>query len=80
MRQTKIISADILNTFPQVDEAEVEKMLQEEVKKNDKKIVVLDDGKIAAVGTHEELLATNAIYQEVYQSQNRTGLEEGGVA
>ena len=44
------------------------------------KIVVLDDGKIAAVGTHEELLATNAIYQEVYQSQNRTGLEEGGVA
>ncbi len=44
------------------------------------KIVVLDDGKIAAVGTHEELLASNGIYQEVYRSQNRTGLEEGGVA
>ncbi len=44
------------------------------------KIVVLDDGKIAAVGTHGELLASNGIYQEVYRSQNRTGLEEGGVA
>ncbi|MBO5215083.1 MAG: ABC transporter ATP-binding protein [Clostridia bacterium] len=35
------------------------------------KIIVLDDGKIDGVGTHEELLATNAIYQEVYFSQNK---------
>ncbi|MGX8710220.1 MAG: ABC transporter ATP-binding protein [bacterium] len=37
------------------------------------KIVVLDDGKINAVGTHEELLGTCAIYREVYESQNRGG-------
>lgn len=33
------------------------------------KIVVLDGGRINGVGTHEELLKTNAIYQEVYNSQ-----------
>lgn len=33
------------------------------------KIVVLDDDHIAGLGTHKELLASNAIYQEIYQSQ-----------
>lgn len=33
------------------------------------KIIVLDNGKISAFGTHEELLKHNQIYQEVYQSQ-----------
>ena len=33
------------------------------------KIVILDDDHIAGVGTHEELLAGNRIYQEIYQSQ-----------
>lgn len=33
------------------------------------KIIVLDEGKINAIGTHEELLRTNAIYKEVYESQ-----------
>lgn len=33
------------------------------------RIIVLDDGKIDAVGTHEELLGTNRIYTEVYKSQ-----------
>ena len=37
------------------------------------KIVVLDNGQIDAVGTHEELLKTCQIYQEVYYSQNRIG-------
>lgn len=32
-------------------------------------ILLLDDGRISAVGTHEELLRTNAIYQDIYQSQ-----------
>ncbi|HBL81861.1 MAG TPA: ABC transporter [Clostridiales bacterium] len=34
------------------------------------KIVVLDEGKICGVGTHEELLASNEEYQEIYYSQN----------
>ena len=38
------------------------------------KIVVLEDGKIDAVGTHAELLKTCDIYREVYQSQNRGGV------
>lgn len=33
------------------------------------KIVILDDDHIAGVGTHEELLAGNSIYQEIYNSQ-----------
>lgn len=41
------------------------------------KIVVLDDGKINAVGTHDELLKTCSIYQEVYRSQQK-GTVEGG--
>ena len=40
-------------------------------------IVVMDDGQINAVGTHEELLARNAIYQEVYYSQNKAGDDNG---
>lgn len=35
------------------------------------RIVVLDDGRIDGVGTHEELLKTNEIYQEVYRSQTQ---------
>ena len=38
------------------------------------KIVVLDDGKVNAVGTHEGLLKTCPIYQEVYDSQTKGGL------
>ena len=37
------------------------------------RIIVLDDGRISGIGTHEELLASNAIYQEVYQSQMKGG-------
>lgn len=33
------------------------------------KIIILEDGKVHAVGTHEELLKNNEIYQEIYQSQ-----------
>ena len=32
-------------------------------------IVILDDGKIKGIGTHEELLKNNSIYQEIYESQ-----------
>ncbi len=39
------------------------------------RIIVLDDGEINAIGSHEELLGTNEIYTEVYKSQ-----QEGSVA
>lgn len=37
------------------------------------KIIVMDDGEINAIGNHEELLASNPIYQEVYASQVKGG-------
>ena len=37
------------------------------------RILVLENGQINGLGTHEELLATNAIYQEVYNSQTQGG-------
>ena len=37
------------------------------------RIVVLDDGKISGIGTHEELLRDNEIYREVYESQQKGG-------
>ncbi len=39
-------------------------------------IIVLDDGHIDQIGTHETLLKTNKIYQEVYYTQNRNGGQE----
>lgn len=33
------------------------------------KIIVMDDGKVVGIGTHDELLAENEIYQEIYYSQ-----------
>ena len=38
-------------------------------------ILVMDDGKLAACGTHEELLQSCKIYQEVYYSQNKGGAQ-----
>ena len=35
------------------------------------RIIVMNDGQIDAIGRHEELLATNAIYQEVYEMQTQ---------
>lgn len=39
-------------------------------------IIVLDDGKVLGVGTSEELLKTNNIYREVYESQVKGGGED----
>lgn len=40
------------------------------------KILVMDDGKIKAMGTHEELLLTSPLYQEIYETQRD---REGGI-
>ena len=39
-------------------------------------IVVMNDGRIDAIGTHEELIKNNKIYQEVYFTQNKVGGEQ----
>ena len=41
-------------------------------------IVILEDGKIHATGTHEQLLASDPIYQEIYTSQMKGGEDHGG--
>ncbi|ETA74469.1 ABC transporter, ATP-binding protein [Ligilactobacillus equi DPC 6820] len=40
---------------------------------NADQIIVLDDGKVAGVGTHQELLADNEVYQEIVHSQMKEG-------
>ena len=46
------------------------------------RIIVLHDGKLDGFGTHEELLETNTIYRDVYDSQTNGGgdFDEGGAA
>jgi ATP-binding cassette, subfamily B, multidrug efflux pump len=41
------------------------------------KIIVLDDGKVAGIGTHKELLAGNAVYREINASQQEGVLNHG---
>ena len=40
---------------------------------NADRIIVMEDGEVNGFGTHEELLATNEIYREVYESQTKGG-------
>ena len=42
------------------------------------RIVVMDGGKISAIGTHKELMETSKIYQEVYNTQNKAGGAQDG--
>lgn len=37
------------------------------------RIILMEGGRISAVGTHSELIQTNSVYQEIYASQNRAG-------
>ena len=40
------------------------------------KILVMDGGKIAAMGTHEQLLQSCEIYREIYESQTKGGSDD----
>ncbi|MGL4589516.1 MAG: ABC transporter ATP-binding protein [Mycoplasmatales bacterium] len=42
------------------------------------KIVVLDEGKMVGIGTHDELVRTNAIYQEIYETQKAREVIKNG--
>ena len=42
------------------------------------KIIIMENGTISAVGTHDELLEKNEIYQELYYSQNKIEADKGG--
>lgn len=44
------------------------------------RILVLDNGHIAGLGTHAELMQTSDIYRDTYESQNRTGEEDEAAA
>ena len=41
-------------------------------------IVILEDGRVHATGTHAELLASDPIYQEIYASQMKGDEDHGG--
>ena len=42
------------------------------------KIIVLNEGEIASIGNHKELMATSPIYQDIYNSQLKRGEETNG--
>ena len=44
---------------------------------NTDQIIIMDDGRIHATGTHTQLLAGDSIYQEIYASQMKGGDEDG---
>lgn len=45
---------------------------------NSDKIIIMDGGKIAAMGTHEELLKTNEIYKDIYEEQTKPEEDKNG--
>jgi ATP-binding cassette subfamily B protein len=45
--------------------------------KNADRIAVLDNGKLSAIGTHEELLKSSAIYADICASQLGSGVQDG---
>ena len=48
--------------------------------RNADRIAVLDQGRIAACGTHKELMEKSAIYRDIYESQLKDAPKEGGAA
>ena len=53
------VSIDILNKYPKVDEEEVERLLEQEFRKSDRKIVVLDDDPTGVQTVHDVSVYTD---------------------
>jgi len=84
-----LILDDSTSAVDMKTDAQIRKALREEIPDTTKliiaqrvasvqdadKIIVLDEGKISAIGNHEELLHSSAIYREVYESQAKGGDE-----
>ena len=88
LRKTKVlILDDSTSAVDTATDAKIRKAFREEIPGTTKiiiaqrissvqdadRILVLDNGQINGLGTHEELLKNNAIYQEVYSSQTQGG-------
>ena len=65
------MKADILNRYPKVDETAVDELLQQEIQKNDKKIVVLDDDPTGVQTVHDI-----SVYTDWSHDSLRKGFEE----
>ena len=87
MRPKVLILDDSTSAVDMATDAKIRRAFATELKKTTKiiiaqritsvmgtdQIVVLDDGRLHACGTHEQLLQTDAIYQEIYHSQMKGG-------
>ncbi|MDD3832082.1 MAG: ABC transporter ATP-binding protein [Clostridia bacterium] len=69
MNTDRKIREAFMNTLPNTTKIIIAQRIASVM--NADKIIVLDEGKVVSVGTHEQLLATNHIYQEVYYSQTQ---------
>ena len=67
------INAEVLTSFNKIDEAYIDGLLKKEIEANNKKIVVLDDGVIVGMGTHDTLIDSCEVYREIYESQYGKG-------
>ena len=66
-----ILSADVLLSYPQVDMAKAEQLLQMEIKRSGKKIVVLDDDPTGVQTVHDV-----SVYTDWTEQSIRRGFEE----
>lgn len=65
------ISAEILNTFKEIDEGYIDKLLNDEIEKNNKKIVVLDDDPTGVQTVHDV-----SVYTDWSKESIKSGFEE----
>ena len=65
------ISAEILNTFKEIDEGYIDKLLNDEIEKNNKKIVVLDDDPTGVQTVHDA-----SVYTDWSKESIKSGFEE----